>query len=101
MIILRQIARALYDFLLNTVHGQRPMIIVPIDYHCNLPQNKTDSYVSQLIVNLNTFSRRENAQADYKCSKRGKRMLASIQELSKMTNDFLKLHFIHNKTYLK
>ena len=30
--------------------GQRPIIIVPIDSHCNLPQNKTHSYASQLIV---------------------------------------------------
>ena len=41
--------------------GQRPMIIVPIDPHCNLPQNKTHAYASQFIVDPNTFSRRETA----------------------------------------
>ena len=43
--------------------GQRPtcIIIVPTDSHCNLPQNKTHSYDSQLIVDPNTPSRREIA----------------------------------------
>ena len=41
--------------------GQRPIIIVPIDSNCNLPLHKTNSYASQLIVEPNTFSRRENA----------------------------------------
>ena len=41
--------------------GQRPIIIVPIDSNCNLPLHKTHSYASQLIVEPNTFSRRENA----------------------------------------
>ena len=46
----------------KTVHGKRPIIIVPIDSHCNLPQNKTLSYPpSQLIVDPDTFSRREIA----------------------------------------
>ena len=37
------------------------VIAVPIDPHCNLPQNKTHSYVSRLIVDPGTLSRRENA----------------------------------------
>ena len=39
--------------------GQRPIIIVPIDSYCNLPPNNTHSYGAQLIVDPNTFSRRE------------------------------------------
>ena len=46
--------------LIVSFHGQRPIIIVPIDSHCNLPQNKTHSYASHLIVEPNTFSRLEN-----------------------------------------
>ena len=42
--------------------GQRPIIIVPIDSNCNLPQNKTHSYASEPIVDPYTFSRREIAQ---------------------------------------
>ena len=30
--------------------GQRPLIIVPRNPHCNLHQNNTHSYTSQLIV---------------------------------------------------
>ena len=45
----------------NAHLGQRLMIIVPIDSHCNLPPNKTHSFSSQLIADPNTFSRRENA----------------------------------------
>ena len=41
--------------------GQSPIIIVSIDSHCNLPQNKTHSYASQLIVDPNTPTRREIA----------------------------------------
>ena len=41
--------------------GQRSIIIVPIDSHCNLPQNKAHSRASQLIVDPNTLSRREIA----------------------------------------
>ena len=57
--------------------GQIPIIIVPIDSHCNLPQNKTHSYDSQLIVDPNIFSRRENAPSRVQVQQ--KRVLASIQ----------------------
>ena len=36
--------------------GQRPKIIVRIDSYCNLSQNKTHSYASQLILDTDTFS---------------------------------------------
>ena len=32
-----------YMYFERVVVGQRPLIIVPIDSHCNLPQNKTHS----------------------------------------------------------
>ena len=38
---------------------QGPLIIVSIDPNCNLLQNKTHSYASQLIVDLNSISRRK------------------------------------------
>ena len=61
---------------MNFLHGQRPIIIVPIVAHCNLSPNKTHSYASQLKVDHNTFSRREIV-LQHKCSKN--RVSASIQ----------------------
>ena len=57
--------------------GQRPIIIVPIDSHGNLPQNQTHSYASQLMVDPNTFSRREIAPGRVQVQQN--RVLASIQ----------------------
>ena len=56
--------------------GQRPIIIVPIDSHCNLPQNKTHSYASQLIMDPTHLADERTPQAVYRCSKN--RVLASI-----------------------
>ena len=57
--------------------GQRPIIIVPIDSHFNLPQNKTHSYALQLIVDPNTFSSRENAPGRVQVQQKN-RVLGSI-----------------------
>ena len=59
------------------LRGQRSIIIVRIDSHCNLPQNKTHSYASQLIVDLHTFSRRDIALGRVQVQPKY-RMLASI-----------------------
>ena len=59
--------------------GQRPIIIIiPIDSHCNLPQNKTHSRASQLIVDPNIFSRRKIAPSRVQVQPKN-RGLASIQ----------------------
>ena len=61
--------------------GQRPIIIIiPIDSHCNLPQNKTHPCASQLIVVPNIFSRRKIAPRRVQVLVQPKnRGLASIQ----------------------
>ena len=61
------------------LYGQRPIIIIPIGFHCNMPQNKTHSYASHT-----THSRHQHIQQTRDrprpCTSAAKnRGLASIQ----------------------